>query len=95
MKLIAKVGFNSPRQAVKRGFLDYNHNVTANEDFAISDFEKQSYALRILNEEFKAAVSRVTDRLKEEGFIENSFRKIIPGCDEYGNIIDMMENTVC
>lgn len=95
MILIAKVGFNSPRQAAKMGLLDYNHNVTANEDFAISDFEKQSYALRILNEEFKATVSRVTDRLKEEGFDENSFRKILPGCDEYGNIIDVMENTVC
>ncbi len=95
MKLHAEVGFNSPRQAPKIGLLDYKHNVTANEGFAISDFEKQSYALRIINEEFKAAVQKVNDRLKAEGYDENSFRKILPGCDEYGNVIDVMEKTVC
>ena len=95
MILHATVGFNSPKQAPKIGLLNYNHNVTANENFAISDFEKQSYALRILNEEFKAAVLKINVRLIAEGYDENSFRKILPGCDEFGNVIDVMDKTVC
>lgn len=95
MKLEVEVGFNGPKYAKTLGILDYKHNVTSNSGFSVGNLENQAYALRIIHEEFKAVIQKVNDRLKAEGYDEYSFRKILPGCDEYGNVIDVMEKTVC
>lgn len=79
MKMTVEVGFNRPELVNDLGMVSYSHNVTADEDFSTTDFEAQAHALSVLNEEFKAVIRKVNDRLRAKGYDENSFRRSEPG----------------
>lgn len=90
MTLNAKIKFVCPKYADSLGLIDYKSNIVAEQEgFEINDFEKQAYALRIINNEIKSAVKRVNERLLAEGFGKESFRKPLLGLNEYGGTIDL------
>lgn len=89
MKLEIEATFNSPKYAETFGLIDYKAAVKANDGFEHNDYENQAYALRLLNDEFKAAVKRVNKQLLAEGFGKESFRKPIMMLDENGNAVDV------
>lgn len=92
MKLNVTVKFTAPKYAGNPGLVWYEHEINANrESFDMDDFEKQSYALKIINDEFKAVVKRINERLLAEGFDEHSFRHPLMGMDENGKPIDLNE----
>lgn len=90
MELHIKVQFTCPKYAESLGLVGYNSNIIAEqESFGMNDFEKQAYALRIINDEFGKVIGKVNERLLAEGFGKESLRKPLMGVDDYGRSIDL------
>lgn len=93
MKLKATVGFVHPSRYDKIGILECDINLLADERFRNNNFEKQSYALKLMDAEIHAAVQRVNDRLKSEGLERGNFIYTNPKqasrTDEHGNITSL------
>ena len=91
MELKATIGFVHPSRYDKIGVLECDVRLLADEDFGNNDYKNQAHALKLMDIELKAAVQRVNDRLKSEGWTKENFiyrrPKQVPGRDEYGNPI--------
>lgn len=56
---------------------DYKSNISCGNYFSLfdlNDFDKTSYAQKVLNEEFEAAMMRANERLLADGFGEQGFQ---------------------
>ena len=91
MELRAIIGFVHTSRFDIDGVLKCDAGLIADDRFGKDDFEKQAYALKVMDAELQAAVQRVNDRLKSEGYTKESFiyceSKQNPRIDEYGNVI--------
>lgn len=57
---------------------DYNSKISCGNYanlFNLDEFDKTSHALKVLNEEFEAAMIRANERLLADGFGESDFQK--------------------
>ena len=57
---------------------DYNSKISCGNCgnlFNLDEFDKTSHALKVLNEEFEAAMIRANERLRADGFGESDFQK--------------------
>lgn len=91
MELKARIRFINPCWNKTENSLGCDVTLCANERFGEGNFEKQSYALKLMDAEIQAAVQRVNDRLKSEGLTKGDFIYADPRCDEYGNVTSMRE----